>query len=252
MSRRNARNSRRGAAPTTAPYVAPSYAAIITASGGLPCFTADNIDQTGGKLVSWIDLNDPTNLLTQATGANQCALPAPHADFSGVKCATWTGVENYASNKAASFWDVLHNGDAMAIAVLTYQGVGTGVFLVAETTFSDTIGFTAYFLGGTTFLHSISRTGATSQGLTRTLVSTPIQVAFGTDGANRFLKRTGVAETSGALGGSSSTPAETTLRFGGRSATIKFVGRIQGLYMCPRANQAAMQTAIQAITGIAA
>lgn len=79
-------------------------------AAGRPVFTADYyaVDGASGKVSAFVDWNDPTHTLAQATSANQVAIPAAHADFAGKLCANFTGSERYQSNK--DVWKPMHDG----------------------------------------------------------------------------------------------------------------------------------------------
>lgn len=106
MRRRNARERRGGVSGKTL------FQIVLALAAGRPVFTADYyaVDGVSGKVASFIDWNDATHTLAQATSASQVALPAAHADFANRLCATFSGAQYYVSNRAATTWSAGHNG----------------------------------------------------------------------------------------------------------------------------------------------
>jgi hypothetical protein len=111
MSRRNARDVRRnaGAGPLSQSVL---FSRLQALAAGRPMFTMDNytVDGGTGKVASFVDHNRPAHALVQATGANQVAVPAAHADFANALCGTFSGSEYYVSNDPASARVAAHNG----------------------------------------------------------------------------------------------------------------------------------------------
>jgi hypothetical protein len=112
------------------------FQSVLALAAGRPVFTADLyvVDGVSGKVRSIVDWNDATHVLDQSVGANQVAVPAPHADFGGARCFTFTGVERYQSNRVSTAWAYLHSG-AGSTLVHTHTPLGvTGSLVQAATT----------------------------------------------------------------------------------------------------------------------
>jgi len=129
-------------------------------------FRADayNLDGVSGNVKDWVELSTlatgiksitANHVLTQATSAQQCAVPAANALFQNRVSATFVD-QRYLSNSPASSWRFLHDGTGCAVyTVLSFDsvtgtayylatssgGVGTGFNLGRSTTTA------AYFVG---------------------------------------------------------------------------------------------------------
>jgi hypothetical protein len=217
-------------------------------------FTADYyaIDGVSGKVASFIDWSDPTHTLAQATSANQVALPAAHADYPGRLCATFTGVERYASNRAGATWNYLSNGMSMSVhAVCTPTATNTRLC----STRNAGNGFLLGIQAGPSWLVFIS--GGPSPGVARPL-SLPSMWSFRfTDGGGTpeyTDKITGFA----AVTADSATPTASglTLTLGANpDNTLPYIGRVAHLGFGPdmgAAGTAQMQAALTSLYGVAA
>lgn len=94
-----------------------AFDALRSLAAGKPVFTAGLYAPDGvtGKTGGFIDWNDATHQLVQATSANQCAFPAGEAAFGGVPTAAFLGSQRYTSNRAASAWRYLHDGTGCTV-----------------------------------------------------------------------------------------------------------------------------------------
>lgn len=112
------------------------FSLVLALAASRPVFTADYyaIDGVSGKVASFIDWNDPTHTLAQATSANQVALPAPSASFNGRYVVTFATTMFYTSNRAASTWTFLHDGTGMdEFAVFRATAMSPGASMIAGT-----------------------------------------------------------------------------------------------------------------------
>jgi hypothetical protein len=66
--------------------------------------------------MSWIDYVDTAHLISQTASANQCAMPLATALFANAKCAYFSGVQLYDSNRAPSLFSFGHDGSGSAIS----------------------------------------------------------------------------------------------------------------------------------------
>ncbi len=77
-------------------------------------FDASNytVDGVSGKVASFVDRNDATHSLVQATSGNQVAIPTSNASFNNAPTASFvlSSVNYYVSNRALTAWRFLHNG----------------------------------------------------------------------------------------------------------------------------------------------
>ena len=87
------------------------FSQVLALAAGRPVFTADYyaVDGVSGKVASFIDWNDPTHTLAQASSSLQVAIPAAHADYGGKLCANFTGAEYYDSTRPTG-WAFTSNG----------------------------------------------------------------------------------------------------------------------------------------------
>ncbi len=118
-------------------YGLSAFKAVLGLAASRPVFTADNVvlDPASGKVLRFVDWNDPTHYLEQTDSTKQVAAPVAHSDFNGQKCATFTGVEFYVSNRAASYFKPWHDGTGASsvntffptdtVTVATYYAAGT-------------------------------------------------------------------------------------------------------------------------------
>lgn len=101
---------------------------ILMMAQGRPVFTADNYIEVGGKVVGFVDWNDPTHVMMQASGARQVATPVSHPGFGGALCATFTGAQGYQSNRAPASWVFASDGVSMEyVNVYARTAVTAGV-----------------------------------------------------------------------------------------------------------------------------
>lgn len=101
-----------GRTPGLVPGVDAMFLHLLRLAAGKPVFTADYyiLDPVSGKVLAFVDWNDPTHLLIQSTAALQVRVPETHTDFAGRRCAAFNTLEYYVSNRAASAWYYLHDG----------------------------------------------------------------------------------------------------------------------------------------------
>jgi hypothetical protein len=121
-----------GFAPGTSlglvPGVDAMFAGLLQLAAGRPVFTADYyiLDPVSGKVLAFVDWNDPTHLLIQTNSAFQVRPPQPHADFKGRLAVTFNAAEYYVSNRAASAWYYLHDGSDVHFTILGSPTNSTG------------------------------------------------------------------------------------------------------------------------------
>jgi hypothetical protein len=98
-------------------YPATLFGAVLQLGGRRPVFTAAlyAIDGVSGKVASFLDWNDFTHLLVQASAPLQVAIPATHADFAGNLCAMFTGTEYYLSNRPTVYWAYSADGTGFEV-----------------------------------------------------------------------------------------------------------------------------------------
>jgi hypothetical protein len=128
MTRRNAGRGRRQAAG--GPSAAARFGQVLGLSSGRPVFTAARytVDGGSGKVAAFVDWNNGAHTLSQATSANQVAIPTGHANFAGKSCAVFSlaALTVYSSNIAGCV-DFMHDGTGgESFLVFTATG-GTGV-----------------------------------------------------------------------------------------------------------------------------
>lgn len=90
--------------------VVDPFRTVLALSASRPIFTADYyaVDGVTGKVASFIDWNDATHLLAQATSARQVPAPTVDSALNGRLAAVFSGGQVYESNKTASFFNYLN------------------------------------------------------------------------------------------------------------------------------------------------
>lgn len=135
---------------------------VLALTAGRPLFTADYyaIDGVSGKVSGFIDWNDASHVLAQSTSANQVALPAAHADFSGKLCATFSA-HGYQSNRAASTWVFANDGiSCERVEVLTPTSA-VGINVISTTVWAGiSAGAQLYYTGAGAFNHAVYTSAA--------------------------------------------------------------------------------------------
>lgn len=208
-----------------ADFTSSLFASVLALTAGRPVFTADYyaVDGVTGKVASFIDWNDPTHTLAQATSANQVALPAAHADFAGQLCATFDGGTSariYQSNRPAAYWSLLCNGPFWAYSTLTFT-FATSFQILYETFSASAAGEFTCGSNGTGVNQNVWR--PTNLGLSASsaiAIDTPLVFRHSLASAQspqRALKTSLVAAASTTLGGSDQTTL-TPLVFGARAS----------------------------------
>lgn len=205
----------------------PQFNYLLALAQGRPVFTADYyaVDGVSGKVASFIDWNDFSHLLVQATSGNQVAIPAVHADFAGKLCADFTGAQRYVSNRPTASWLYLSDGSSMSVlTVCTPTATNTRLC----STRNSANGFLLGIQAGPSWLAFIS--GGPGPGFGRAL-NLPSMWAFRfTDGGGTpeyTAKVTGFT----ALVGDSTTPtagppAGPLVLGSNPDASLPFVGRV--------------------------
>lgn len=246
------------------------FAAALVLSATRPVFRADYyvIDGISGKVASFVDYNDATHLLVQVDSSRQVVVPAAHADYAGLLCATFTGVENYQSNRTALSWAFWHGASACFSACLytpTSAVNGDFTLLVVTHPANSSAG---------TVLSAVN--SATSSALTATvgngaaLVATPTGVvdtpaasatarcvsfefAGGNSPAAYALRSKGASLASGNSTNNATTGAPTVaLKLGVNSSeTVRMKNRWRELFFAPSSG-AAYDAYTQGTYGLAA
>lgn len=108
------------------------------------------LDGVSGNVLSWTELSTSAtgiksitanHVLTQATSAQQCAVPAANASFQNRVSATFVD-QRYLSNSAASSWRFLHDGTGVAVySVLSLDTVTGSKYLLATSSGGTGTGF---------------------------------------------------------------------------------------------------------------
>ena len=143
------------------------FAGLLQLAAGKPVFTADYyiIDPTSGKVLAFVDWNDPTHLLIQTTTALQVRPPAPSDRFNGRLAITNSlAAVQYTSNRAASAFRYLHDGTGCTVLhVFARSGSTSGFQALSATARNNAAvqGHNFYFNGGVTPAH-LTRNGATT------------------------------------------------------------------------------------------
>ncbi len=130
------------------------FAEVLTLSAGRPVFTADNYIEVAGKVVGFVDWNDPTHVLMQASSAAQVAVPLPHADFAGALCASFTGAQSYVSNRPTSQWVTEHDGVSSEVFFALSPTAASLAFFMATAANAGAAGFHLY--NDSTYRHFLS------------------------------------------------------------------------------------------------
>ena len=137
---------------------------VLALAAGRPVFTADNyiVDGVSGRVRAFVDWNDPTHQLVQTSAALQVPVPAPHADFGGALCASFTGAQAYQSNRGAGAWAFAHDGvscERLDVFVPT-SGSGGAANVVATTVIAgNNPGSQIYYTAGATIHHYLGSAG---------------------------------------------------------------------------------------------
>lgn len=264
MGRRNSRPSRRQNGPYT-DAARRAWLAVLAASAGKPVFTADRYIEDPGHLgfvLSFVDWNDPTHVLTQATAAQQVPLPAPHADFGGRLCATFASPMNYVSSRAAAAFQFMHDGTGMSLFQAFTPTDVTGLHSLACTTSTAGIRGLSYYSNATTMRSSVEKTGASvypDSSVGAIAIGTPTyrEISHGTGRSPQYdLRAKGTTVSSGAYASAAEAgDSQHTLRLASNSGpSLLFVGRWRDLILTPgvsAAQRAAIQSYYQMAYGIA-
>jgi hypothetical protein len=220
MSRRFS-GGRRARGQTAQSRRAALFAQVLALSGGRPIFTADRytVDGVSGKTAAFVDWSDSARTLAQATSAQQVALPASHASFSGSLCATFAGGQWYDSNQAAAFWDYMVDGAGVTSILVSEPTSAVGFQGYATTAFSGIN--PGYFLYGNAGDPNLAIYGASGVAVVSSsfgagaLAPYVLTIEHGTSRTPDWsAKRTGTAAATGAYGAAVGSPTESTLRLG--------------------------------------
>jgi len=160
MSRRLGRSRRWGSQRGSA--APPSlFQQVLALSAGRPVFTADKyvVDGVSGRVRGFVDWNDPTHTLEQATSANQVLVPGSSAAFNGAAVAAFPGTAVYGSTRPPSAWAFAHDGASCEYVIVFKQSVVAGVQAIAVTTPAPP-GFQAYCDGASLGVDVLNGAGA--------------------------------------------------------------------------------------------
>ena len=209
-------------------------------AAGRPVFTAGNPANIiiAGKVVSFVDWNDPTHFLTQPNAALQVPAPVVDAEFNGKPVVTSNGTQGYQSTKPASFYSYTMDGISFeSFRVFAPANVGGPAMVTDGTEVSPGVGgYQAYFGGvpGKSTATLLNTTGSSVNASYGTLLNgAPIytDIRFELAGAQQYELRTrGALDASGAYSSppSPSGPSRDPLRLLSNSypaITFAFVGR---------------------------
>lgn len=182
---------------------------VLANSAGRPIFTADyySVDPVSGKVLAFIDHNDPTHLLQQTDNTKQVSIPTTSAALNGAVAASFTGTQYYTSNRAPSEWQfVWSNTVSHYMAFVPTGGLGQ-LYLSCGDGAGNTNNFAYYTSNpaGTTLLSSICRATGGYQQLSRNCLSVGNGVLLESSVDNaaltRYFDASNVASTSGVLTG---------------------------------------------------
>jgi hypothetical protein len=243
------------------------FASILTLAAGESCFTADYyiVDGTSGKVLDWVDWNNPALFFEQPLTANQVAVPAAHADYGGKLCATFTGVEFYHYSGGVTLCRGLHNGTGKRqVLVFTPTTLTGNNTYLATRSGSSTIGYSMAINGsaqinvnvsnGTSNIFGLNAPGALAAG-TPTYLETHYLEGGGSPEGEIFVKGSSL-DTSDSSGTPSAADSTNTMCLGAfptGSSVAQF--RWRSLFpLMPNltaAQQALMRAYILSDTGIA-
>jgi hypothetical protein len=259
----SSRRERRGRrTPSTRAVARTPFQQVLALAAGRPVFTADYyaVDGVSGKVASFIDWNDPSHTLAQATSANQVALPAAHADFGGKLCATFTGVERYPSVRTAGQFSYISDGTGFeSFDVVTFTSFpaqqctwGAQVFPGCQHAVSAAGGYVAGVYNASAQVVATTSGGTVSAG-----VPTYLNLSHGTAKSPQWEKRVkGTVGASGAyVNPPSGAPANSlvlgSLLSGGSQPAFMRFRSLMFFPVLSTSQRTQVQQYIQADTGIA-
>lgn len=131
---------------------------VLTLSQGRPVFTADRyvpdpVNTT--KVAAFIDWNDASHRLAQATPAQQVALPLPHPDFAGARCATFSA-HVYQSTRSPAQWAFFHDGQSVECWLVFTPTANTAETFLGTTDVFTTPGALVHYNGANVALYLAS------------------------------------------------------------------------------------------------
>lgn len=214
---------------------------MLALAAGRPVFTAGNPANIiiAGKVVSFVDWNDPTHFLTQPNVAIEVPAPVADPDFNGKLVITSDGTQGYQSTKPASFYSYTMDGVSFeSFRVFAPSNVGGPAMLLDGTDVSPGIGGYQAYLGGVpgkstaTLLNTVGSSVNASYGtlITNAPIYTDIRFELAGAGSQYELRTRGTLEASGPYSSppSPSGPSRDPLRILTNSypaITFAFVGR---------------------------
>lgn len=211
-----------------AKYRAPTIQDVLPLAQSRPFFDAAfyAVDTISGKVNAFIDANDPTHLLLQSDSTKQVAVPAPHADFGGALCATFTGAESYVSNRPATQWVTEHDGVSSEV-FLVFNPTAADVWFLGATASNAGVAGAHYYCDGNLRHHLSTSAGgavinAADGGPIAVGVPTYLVVRHQASGSPQYaVSRKGAVITSGAYAiPADPGPAAQPFELGGRAAAL--------------------------------
>jgi len=245
------------------PGVDALFQQVLFLSAGRPVFTADYyiLDPSSGKVLAFVDWNDPTHLLLQTNPARQVRPPQPNPSFKDRLCADFTGSQYYVSNRQPSDWAFLHAGNGSVFGVLTTTSLSVNQRWLSTRNSTGNPGFSSHVTTGGNLQMTILSNG----GLQVLDVSSPISLNVPaqwsmsyTEGASTelYYKTTLSVENSAmSTNPPDSSAPPVTLWFGAQapSVILPFFGRTPGFFFTPGAvNRAAGREALATLYGVPA
>lgn len=220
-----------------------SFSDVLAVSAGRPVFSADYyaVDGVSGKVSAFIDWNDPTHMLVQASSALQVAVPVAHADFAGNLCATFTGAETYVSNAPVSRFRFMHDGTGCSLFRVATPTTILGVHSCACTTSQAGVAGLSFYITGPDVRSSVEKTGGSvypdsSLGTVAANVPTYREISHGTARAPQWeLRAKGTVAASGAYISAPDTgDSQHPLRLASNAGPgLFYVGRWRDLILTP-------------------
>jgi hypothetical protein len=117
-------------------------------------FDADlyNVDGGSGKVRSFANYIDQTQILDQANNALQAAIPVGDPAINNRSCTIFTGGIRYRSTAASSSWRFCSDGTGCEIFVGSIPNDAAGVWVFLSTGASGGPGLALYTVTGTTYI----------------------------------------------------------------------------------------------------
>lgn len=143
------------------------FTELLRLAAGKPVFTADYyiLDPVSGKVLAFVDWNDPTHLVVQTDSTKQVRPPQPSALFAGRLAVQPTAAGTfYISNRVINTWRYLHDGTGCSMLhVFARTGSPTGVQVLSATARNNAAvtGHNIY-TSGDTVPRILTRNGATT------------------------------------------------------------------------------------------